>query len=758
MILLKLLNSYRSKNCLNPAQLEGTITCIPKGGKVRHYLKNWRPITLLNSIYKFFSSIIAYRIKNYLPKLIHYDQKGFINGRFIGENSRLMYDIINACNNQNSNYLIILIDFEKAFDSISWDFITKTLKIFNFGDNTIQWIKSLQKGSTSKILQNGHFSKNIILKRGCRQGDPISPYLFVLAAEILAEAIRSKEEIEGITIHKQQHKTSLYADDTTLFLKGNEQSIRGCMQILKEFEQISGLKVNKEKTKVAKLGVWRDSGTILCNDLHLDWTQKFTSLGINYDVNNLDEITDSNIEAKIGEIQRLITLWNARNLTPYGKIIVIKSLLISKITHVLLSLPSPSVELFSRLETTFKNFIWKNGIPKFRREILETLPSLGGLKMTNLKIFDASLKISWIKRLINQSQGWAEFPIQSGINDILKYGDKFPKKILGTIKNKFWYDMVHSIIKLNTTMKYNNAMQLQNMPLWHNSAINIEYRKKWEEKGIMLINDVLNDEGGILTIEALKSKDLYMHFLDYSRLKLSIIKILEIDGQYKKLPGPFFPRILFEVGLAQKGCGRIYNRLMNFNGSIIKEVKEKWETVLNEEIDYKIIENAFIDMKKNPGSAYQKYFQFKLLHSRTAIRDKLYIMKLIDTNLCPLCETYVETIKHAFIDCIYANTLWYQIEQWLKIKLKKTIKISTTDKIFGRHDSNEIIDKVILSAKLVIFNNRKDCKFHHIRDVKRVLFKQLCIEEYHAMLNLEEDKFMQKWEPVYDELHNMYNV
>ena len=200
------------------------------------------------------------------------------------------------------------------------------------------------------------------------------------------------------------------------------------MQILKEFEQISGLKVNKEKTKVAKLGVWRDSGTTLCNDLHLDWTQKFTSLGINYDVNNLDKITDLNIESKIGEIQRLITLWNARNLTPYGKIIVIKSLLISKITHVLLSLPSPSLELLSRLETIFKNFIWKNGTPKFRRDILETLPNVGGLKMTNLKIFDASLKISWFKRLTNQTLGWAEFPIQYGITDILKYGHKFPKK------------------------------------------------------------------------------------------------------------------------------------------------------------------------------------------------------------------------------------------------------------------------------------------------------------------------------------------
>ena len=118
IILLKLLNYYRVNNALNPSQLEGTITCIPKGGKLRNNFKNWRPITLLNSIYKFYSSILADRIKKLLPKIINTDQKGFINGRFIGENTRLTYDIIEECNRKKIDGLIILIDFEKAFDSI----------------------------------------------------------------------------------------------------------------------------------------------------------------------------------------------------------------------------------------------------------------------------------------------------------------------------------------------------------------------------------------------------------------------------------------------------------------------------------------------------------------------------------------------------------------------------------------------------------------------------------------------------------------
>ena len=147
ILLLKLMNVYRHNGYLNKAQLSGVITCIPKRGKVCNDLKNWRPITSLNLIYNFFSGILAERIKLILPKLIYPDPKGFVNGRFIGENTRLIYDIINECENNNLNGLIILINFEKAFDSISWSFILKCLEKFNFGEDTIKWVRSLQTHS-----------------------------------------------------------------------------------------------------------------------------------------------------------------------------------------------------------------------------------------------------------------------------------------------------------------------------------------------------------------------------------------------------------------------------------------------------------------------------------------------------------------------------------------------------------------------------------------------------------------------------------
>ena len=207
----------------------------------------------------------------------------------------------------------MLLDFEKAFDSLSWEFILKSLKLFNFNDNIIKWVNSLQLNSSSKILQNGHLPEKNCLGRGCRQGDPVSPYLFVLAPRFLADAIQTNNHIEGITIYNQGHKVSQYADDTTLLLCPHERNLRECMTILTEFQSISGMKVNKEKTKVIKIGAWGDNRTILCPDLNLKWTQKCECLGIAYDINNMDNITDINIEKKISEILKVIAIWKSSN-------------------------------------------------------------------------------------------------------------------------------------------------------------------------------------------------------------------------------------------------------------------------------------------------------------------------------------------------------------------------------------------------------------------------------------------------------------
>ena len=110
---------------LADSQTRGIITCLPKQGKVKNQLQNWRPISLLNTMYKLLSLTITNRIKTVLPRLIHQDQKGFMANRSITDNTRLMMDLILEVERQDESGLILLVDYEKAFDSLSWGFISK---------------------------------------------------------------------------------------------------------------------------------------------------------------------------------------------------------------------------------------------------------------------------------------------------------------------------------------------------------------------------------------------------------------------------------------------------------------------------------------------------------------------------------------------------------------------------------------------------------------------------------------------------------
>ena len=213
----------------NSSQTEGLITCTPKSGKARNLLKNWRPISLLNTTYKLISLCVTNRVRPILDRIISPEQKGFLSGRSISDCTRMMYDTIFECESKNISGLILLVDFEKAFDSLSWKFIHQALEKFNFGPNFRKWIHMFQKGSKSKVILNGHLSESFELQRGCRQGDPISPYLFILCSEYLTLGLKNERNVEGITINRRERKCSQYADDTSIFLKSTENNLKLCL-------------------------------------------------------------------------------------------------------------------------------------------------------------------------------------------------------------------------------------------------------------------------------------------------------------------------------------------------------------------------------------------------------------------------------------------------------------------------------------------------------------------------------------------------
>ena len=204
---------------LSNSQKQAVITLLEKKGKDKRFIKNWRPISLINVDTKIASKALAKRLESILPELIHCNQNAYVQGRSIFDAVRTIEDVIEYTKHTNNTGILITIDFEKAFDSVNHKFLFKVLQKFNFGSSFVQWIRTLYSRVSSCVMNNGFASNYFTIERGVRQGDPLSPLLFILCLEVLACSIRQNEKIEGIKIGKEEVKLALFADDLSCFVK-----------------------------------------------------------------------------------------------------------------------------------------------------------------------------------------------------------------------------------------------------------------------------------------------------------------------------------------------------------------------------------------------------------------------------------------------------------------------------------------------------------------------------------------------------------
>ena len=194
-IVVDVLNVSYGKGQMSISQRRAIITLMFKKGDP-DLLKNWRPVSLLNSDYKIAAYVIANRIQKVLPKIINLDQAGYIKNRYIGSNIRLISDVIEYVKDKNMEGAALFCDFEKAFDTIEIPFILKVLKKFNFGDSLQKWVRTFYNGIEANIKCNNWITCPVKMGRGIRQGCPLSALLFVLAVETMAENIRNSNYIK----------------------------------------------------------------------------------------------------------------------------------------------------------------------------------------------------------------------------------------------------------------------------------------------------------------------------------------------------------------------------------------------------------------------------------------------------------------------------------------------------------------------------------------------------------------------------------
>ena len=256
-----------------------------------------------------------------------------MKGRNIAENIRILYDSIYCTNTAKQHGILLALDFEKAFDSLEWIFFFCILEKFNFDKKFIKWIRLLYKDISSCTINNviltssGYFS----ITRGVRQGDPMSPYLFILSPEASAQMVRDESQIKGLEMPIGVVSLLLYADDVT-GLVADVESANLVFSIVKFFGQYSGLVLNMRKTEALWIGenpsCEKNSIGVSCHK------QAIKILGV-FKSNDMDLAIDLNLKGRIDTIRSVINNWKRRNLTLIGKIVVLKTVIMSQFQYVL---------------------------------------------------------------------------------------------------------------------------------------------------------------------------------------------------------------------------------------------------------------------------------------------------------------------------------------------------------------------------------------------------------------------------------------
>jgi exonuclease III len=494
-VLLNSINQAFTLGELNTTQKHGVITLLPKKGKDPLQLKNWRPISLLNQDYKLIAKCIALRIKKHLKSLIHNDQTGFMKGRYIGENINKILSIMEYVDKEDIPAIVASVDFEKAFDSMERTFILKTLQKFNFGPSLINWVKILYNKTVSCVLNNGWTTKAFELHRGVRQGCPLSPYLFILAAEALSCYIRKSSGIKGITVKGEEHKISQFADDTCLFLKYDVRTLDNTLQAFDQFKEISGLTVNYDKTELFPIGAIKESELPLYSRRNIKWSPKgIKILGIHI-THNKKELLLKNYKQIVSKLDNIIKIWKRRSLTLHGKVQVIKAHLQSQLVYQLSVLPSPPKALLDKIQKTLYQYLWDNKPDKIKRTVILNTRDKGGLSMPDIRHQNTALKISWIQRILrNPDSAWAScalatFP-KGGLQILrgnISARDLQQCELLPT--NKFWSEVLSKWADYSFKGEHMlEENEVNSQPLWYNSHIKIQrkvvFYKKWQSVGI----------------------------------------------------------------------------------------------------------------------------------------------------------------------------------------------------------------------------------------------------------------------------------